>query len=454
MAFNGSSTWIAGVGSSWWSGSVNGRSRIRSGDVGSFTVSESVSSSSFSSLLGPSIVTPSSSQLYSSSETSSESLGQFISSESAELSSLWSRSSSVFVPLSTWESSSGSGSEFSFVWSQSSSFDVSSVSVTSSWISDTSLLSSSFYSVSSSMDISTSLSSSQSVVSSTSVLEPQPISSSSAASTTSTSTPAPSYTVSQDSRSVYYIYTQLYHITGSTTTFDTGLPATTARRKTDTSSFSVPTSTQTRGIQFYENWLDGNLGEASGPSNPTKNKIIGGVVGGVAGALLCGIVLWLMFFRRRGKTKKAPRGFTSKIGRRAGYPLPSQPLDHDQEKVYPPATSNGQTALLSRIKNKAMAQISKNRSETDPNDNGNPFQDEFNFQARRPPPIPPSRNTPASQDVPVDHRFSYVSSLTDSSYISSTQGDFSSISSTSIRLATDGERNPSESAHGFLREVI
>lgn len=162
-----------------------------------------------------------------------------------------------------------------------------------------------------------------------------------------------------------------------------------------------------------------------------------------------------MFFRRR---KKAPREFTSKIGRRAGYPLPSQPLDHDQEKVAASAASNGQAALLSRIK--SMAQISKNKSETDPrNDTGNPFQDEFNFQDRRPPPIPPSRNVaglqaPAIPEVPVDHRFSYVSSLTDSSYVSSSQGDFSSMSSTPIRLAPDNERDHSESAQGFLREVI
>ncbi|QLL34920.1 hypothetical protein HG536_0H02950 [Torulaspora globosa] len=477
MAFNSSSTWAGSVGSSsgwsletsWWpSDSTSGRSTLASRDGGSLMVTSSS---------GPTIVTPSSSQLYSSSEIDSASLGQVVSSQSPQLSRLWSRSSSAVVPLSTLESSSASGvsssstsaseSELSSVRSESSSSSglerSSASSASSSWASrsSSSSPSSSSDSDTSVIDLSTSSSSSESVIPSTSVLEPQstPFSSSSATSAW-TSTSAPSYTVSQDSRSIYYIYTQLYHITGSTTTFDTGLPTTTARAKTVTSSFSVPTSTQTRGIQFYENWLDGGLGEASSPSSPTKNKIIGGVVGGVAGALLCGIVLWLMFFRRRKKTTKAPRGFTSKIGRRAGYPLPSQASDHDQEKVSPPATGSGQTALLSRIKSKAMAQISRNKGETDPrNDSGNPFQDEFNFQARRPPPIPPSRNitgiyASADPEVPVDHRFSYVSSLTDSSYISSTQGNYSSMSSSSIRLAPDAERNPSESARGFLREVI
>lgn len=254
----------------------------------------------------------------------------------------------------------------------------------------------------------------------------------------------------------------MYHITGSTTTFDTGLPTTTARAKTATSSFSVPTSTQTKSLQFYQNWLDGDLGESNGPSTPTKNKIIGGVVGGVGGAILCCIVIWFMFFRRRKEKTQATRGFTSEIGRRAGYPVPSQQAEHDQEKAVPPETNNGQTAFLSRIKNKAMAQMSKNKSEVGSHgDSGNPFQDEFNFQARQQPPIPPPRNIqgshnsyPAGHDVPIDNRFSYVSSMTDSSYISSAQGDYSSMSSTSIRLAPEGNRNPSETSYGFLREVI
>lgn len=276
--------------------------------------------------------------------------------------------------------------------------------------------------------------------------------------TTSTSASSPRYTVSSDSKSAFIIYTQQYYITGSSTTFETGLPTTTVRAKTATSSFSVPSTTQTRDLGFYQNWLNGSLGESGSPTTPAKNKIIGGVVGGVGGLLLCSIVIWLMFFRRRKNKAEPTVGFTYEIGRRAGYPSQSQSVDIDQEKTQP----TRQAPFLARIKNKAIAQISKNRNSVPQNEESDPFQEEFDFRKRPQPPIPPARSrhdtnqevsTRPAYDVPIDHRFSYVSSLTDSSYISSAQGDYSSLSSTSVRLPSDVP-NHSESSHGFLREVI
>lgn len=275
------------------------------------------------------------------------------------------------------------------------------------------------------------------------------------------------FSVSQDAQSVYYIYTQMYEITGSTTTFNTGILSTVELAKSASTSFSVPQSTSTKDIQFYQNWLDGSLGNSGAQSqNATKNKIIGGVVGGVGGLIICSLVVWLMFSRRRkNKDKEVNTSFSSEIGRRVGYPLPSPSLDANEEKIITPDNSTG--AIFSRIKNKAKAfpQISRNVNDTgeDNNNDDNPFQNEFNFEARLPPPpVPPPRKTTMQYPIPggeatsqTDGRYSYVSSMSDSSFASSA-GDYSTMSSTSIRLDSEynNNNNVPGSSQGFLREVI
>lgn len=266
---------------------------------------------------------------------------------------------------------------------------------------------------------------------------------------------------------MYYIYTQMYEITGSTTTFNTGILSTVELAKSASTSFSVPQTTSTKDIQFYQNWLDGSLGNSGAQlQNATKNKIIGGVVGGVGGLIICSLILWLMFSRRKkNKDKEANTSFSSEIGRRVGYPLPSPSLDANEEKIITPDNSTG--AIFSKIKNKAKAfpQISRNVNDTgeDNNNDDNPFQNEFNFEARLPPPpVPPPRKTTMQYPIPggegtsqTDGRYSYVSSMSDSSFASSA-GDYSTMSSTSIRLGSEynNYNNAPGSSQGFLREVI
>lgn len=374
-----------------------------------------------SSSSGPAIVTPSSSSLSGLSSTS-----QWSSSSSSA--SYYSSSSNELLSSSEVFSSSPSGST-----SDQTSTSISEAPFASSTASSSSFPRSSSVFTDESTDGST--------VSSTA--SPSPAVS-----------PEPSYIISSSSKSEYIIYTQHYRITGSSTTFETGLPTTTVRAKTATSSFSVPTATQTRDLQFYQNWLSGSLDDSSSSTSPTRNKIIGGVVGGVGGLLICTIIVWFMFFRRRRSKAPSATGFTYEIGRRAGYPSQSQSIDLDQEKVLPAV----QGSFLSRMKNKAIARLSRGRETLEQPEDRDPFQDEFNFRERpQPAALPPRRQpeptTRAAYDVPIDHRFSYVSSMTDSSYISSAQGDYSSLSSTSLRLPPD-VANRSEGSHGFLREVI
>lgn len=273
------------------------------------------------------------------------------------------------------------------------------------------------------------------------------------------------FSVSQNAQSVYYIYTQMYQITGSTTTFNTGILSTVELAKSASTSFSVPQTTSTKDIQFYQNWLNGNLGDSGAQSpNATKNKIIGGVVGGVGGLIICSLIIWLMFSRRRkNKDEQVNTSFSSEIGRRAGYPLPSPSPDANEEKII--TQDNGTGAIFSKIKNKAKAfpQMSRNVEDSrEDNHDDNPFQNEFNFEARIPPPVPPPRKATMQYPIPggeatsqTDGRYSYVSSMSDSSYVSSA-GDHSTMSSTSIRLGSEynNNNNVPGSSQGFLREVI
>lgn len=97
----------------------------------------------------------------------------------------------------------------------------------------------------------------------------------------------------------------------------------------------------------------------------------------------------------------------------------------------------------------------------------NPFRDEFNFRRRPviPPPVPPPRKmhsntqypaTSRSSNTPRDNRSSYVSSLGDSSFVSSLQGDYSTLSSGPIRLDPGNYNagNPEGPYGGFFREVV
>ncbi|CAI4051433.1 hypothetical protein SUVZ_14G1500 [Saccharomyces uvarum] len=258
---------------------------------------------------------------------------------------------------------------------------------------------------------------------------------------------------SEDSQTIYYFYTQAYDITGSSTTFTTGLPTTVALAKSVVSSFSVPSSTITADMSFYQHWLDGGLdsNQNQGTSKSNTGTIVGSIVGSIGGILVCAVIVWFLLFRKRKSKRefKENSSFCHEIGRRTGFPTTAQARETSVHAQDPGAQ----------------------QTNTESSSTNNPFSNEFNFRARGTAPAPPPRNgitlDNSSQNISnysmnPDNRFSYVSSFTYSSLGSSTQGGFSALSSNSINLGHGLNNNDSneergsaqDNSHGFLREII
>lgn len=299
----------------------------------------------------------------------------------------------------------------------------------------------------------------------------------------STSTINTGYSVSYGTKTVYYIYTQTYVITASSTTFGTGIPTTVAEPLSVSTSFSAPQTIVTQDIQFYNNWLNNDAvhtstHQSSGGGKSDTGKIVGGVVGGVCGLLACCLVTWIIFRRRRnsGQGNSKAEGFSSEIGARLDYSTPELPQTPAfVEKPNPSADGSNGTQLFSIFRTEQIpstqleipnpdSSIDSNTSESE---GSNPFRDEFNFKQRPPipPPVPPPRKMHSNTQHPVasrninsprDNRSSYVSSLGDSSFVSSLQGDYSTMSSGPIRLDPSNYNagNPEGPTGGFFREVI
>lgn len=261
---------------------------------------------------------------------------------------------------------------------------------------------------------------------------------------------------SEDSQTIYYFYTQAYDITGSSTTFTTGLPTTVALAKSAVrSSFSVPSSTVTADMSFYQHWLNGGLDSNQNQDTSKSNTgtIVGSIVGSIGGILVCAVIVWFLLFKRRKNKRelKENSSFRHEIGRRTGFPTTAQARETSVHAQDPAAQ----------------------QTNTESSSTNNPFSNEFNFRARgtAPPPPPPPRNgiilDNSSQNISndsmnPDNRFSYVSSFTYSSLGSSTQGGFSALSSNSINLGhglnnsvpNDERGSAQDKTHGFLREII
>ncbi|KAL3239354.1 Tda7p [Nakaseomyces bracarensis] len=227
--------------------------------------------------------------------------------------------------------------------------------------------------------------------------------------------------------SIYYEYTQTFDITDSSTSFTTALPLTTAFNLANSYSFTKPTGVVTTNLHFYKDWLSGAIDNNSNDGTPTKKSnagtIAGSVVGSVGGLILCTLVIWFIFFKR--KKKEQWTGF--------------------------------------------------NRKSIVEKDNSNPFKDEFDFDRRIPPPVPPQRknfagqvnnntinyntnNTPplvGSEDYHL--RFSYVSSSSGLSSDDSQLND-SLQSSTTLHLGPaygdESRRQNNIPSTGYLREII
>ncbi|CDF89341.1 ZYBA0S04-01926g1_1 [Zygosaccharomyces bailii CLIB 213] len=310
------------------------------------------------------------------------------------------------------------------------------------------------------------------------------LSSSHSSSVTSANT---GYSVSYDTKYAYYIYTQTYIITDATTTFGTGIPTTVEEPRSVSTTFSAPQTIVTQDMQFYNNWLNSGVGHtnaqhSSGSGKSDTGKIVGGVVGGVCGFLACCLVTWIFFRRRRNGHKgilKSAQGFSSEIGSRmddSSSQEPQVPAFGEKPQASSDNNNNG-TPLFSIFRTQKIPETENGEANLDlflnPNQqreskaSENPFRDEFNFRRRPaiPPPVPPPRKmhsntqypaTSRSSNTPRDNRSSYVSSLGDSSFVSSLQGDYSTLSSGPIRLDPGNYNagNPEGPHGGFFREVV
>ncbi|KTB19875.1 Topoisomerase I damage affected protein 7 [Nakaseomyces glabratus] len=219
-------------------------------------------------------------------------------------------------------------------------------------------------------------------------------------------------------KSVYYSYIQTFDITASTTTFETALPIVTAFNLKDSYTFSKPSSIITTDLHFYKDWLSGALDSNEENGNKSKNAgtIAGSVVGSVVGLLVCTLIVWYFYIRKRRRNQKWK-----------SFEVPSRSKDVEY------------------------------------NNNDNPFNNEFDFQHRVPPPLPPQRKNHNSIGVPpssmglsntrsADYhmRFSYISSSTDSS------DDYSDSMQSALHIGSDSGRERSNDVPemGYLREII
>lgn len=280
-------------------------------------------------------------------------------------------------------------------------------------------------------------------------------------------------------------------ITASTTTFGTGLPTTVEMPRSGSKTFSAPQSAITQGMEFYNSWLDNNFNNGknhhhSHGGGSDTGAIVGSVVGGVCGLLGCCLAAWIFLHRRRNKKRNAvaSRGFGEEIGNRLEDASPPETARTGfQEKPEEPlynSTGNNESQFFSIFRTTEIPQTANENPASNPNSlrpretDGfeNPFHDEFILRGRphtqaqvKPPPIPPPRKMHSNTQHPVPFRnidsshedySSLASSLNDSSFVSSLQGDYSTLSSGPIRLehGSYGGNIPENPAGGFFREII
>lgn len=285
-----------------------------------------------------------------------------------------------------------------------------------------------------------------------------------------------SESLSLASSETYYVYTQNYEITASTTTFTTGLPTTLIIPTSASSTFSIPTSVITTDAAFYKNWLSGSLdSDKSYSSRNNKHTIIGATVGSVCGFLLCLLMLWLMFFRKRkNKIQADERGFSHEIGRRLDSPpeVPEAAEFSPSELTNPKnARSVDDEAFLKgkyKMLGKRLPPLplwSKKNLNSDENfpvipekeeKDVNPFKDEFDFQQR----LPPSPAPPAQPHLShYNNRFSFMSSMSEST---SSSGEYTEGDTSLIELWQQGPQSSAQdqntrlphTSQSLLREVI
>ncbi|CCD25651.1 Tda7p NDAI_0F03330 [Naumovozyma dairenensis CBS 421] len=263
------------------------------------------------------------------------------------------------------------------------------------------------------------------------------------------------YSVYPSSNIYFYVYTQMYDFTDSSTTFITGLPTTVSLQGSPTTLLTIPTSTITKGTAFYKEWLNGNLDSQQLTSNShdqtrtnKKGAIIGGVVSGICVASLCAAIIWVFIIRvRRRRSRKNGVLF-----------------QQDQNRRY----SNYCGNIVQVDTNKKSRWLNSKKY-----NNSNTWTDtgsvKVNSSKRvQPPPVPPPRKTTinripstftlANSLLPSDIRLSYTSSTTGSSIDLSQLGSYSSMSTTPIRVVPELHDNTtgthSSNKQGFLREII
>ncbi|SMN19811.1 similar to Saccharomyces cerevisiae YDL211C Putative protein of unknown function [Maudiozyma saulgeensis] len=286
-------------------------------------------------------------------------------------------------------------------------------------------------------------------------------------SSTELSSSTTQYSYLEDESLLYYIYTQQYDFTDSVTSFTAGFPETITITKPSasgeaTTSFTIPSSTITANASLYEKLLNGGAldgSDSSSSSDATKSHsskvgtIVGSVVGSIGGVIIAVLLLWWFLRNRKNRSPKTTHGydksFAHEIHERQGYNATG--MLHASSSYADENTLKITTQMDSQM-NPPPSKFSTT----------NPFINQDDTQARKPPPVPlPRKNKmntlygPGRQSWTEQNTNSYVSSSAESSF-----AEDSTLSSSSIRLGSHYD-SPSSNIHstvshpqGFFREII
>lgn len=289
-----------------------------------------------------------------------------------------------------------------------------------------------------------------------------------------------SYSYTQGSNAIYYIYTQQYDVTDSTTSFTTGLPTTVvvskqASQSQLTTSFSIPHATITTNMSMFEKLLNGAIDGSSSSSDteslPAHSNKIGAIVGSVVGSVggvTIAILLLLWFIRRKKHTISSnqheyDKNFSHEIYNRQSY--------NSTSRATPSSLYNNENEIKTAKHDPYDSTTQPKFSVT------NPFNNEFEMRRKRPgppPPIPqPRKNMNVINNMNTFYgpdRESWLAnnnmtpSQASSSFMSSSDSSFaddSTISLSSIRLGSRYDNPSNNDLHsknshpqGFFREII
>ncbi|AAS50636.2 ABL135Cp [Eremothecium gossypii ATCC 10895] len=244
----------------------------------------------------------------------------------------------------------------------------------------------------------------------------------------------------------FVVYSQRYKLTASYTTLCTLIPTTTTLPYSEAATYSAPTTVITTDIAFYKGLVPGDDDKSAARVNGAqKRTIIGSVVGSVCGLLMCAMAAYYLLHLRRQRRKQysVAREFTHELGRRLEYTT-----DPDEPAERAPPGRGAQRPTTRGGNARGDRQLEKT---------ADPFGDEYAGLGHG----PEAAALPVSGDAYFTSRYSYVSSMDETTTDQQSDNSYSSeLDSIPIHLApnerTDRQHMGAANtgSQSFLKEVI